>query len=290
MTQDELNKIEGLTDEQKTAILELANTEHNTLTGQIYGNFDNDMKSLGYEKPQGVKTYDFIKSTVQTLTDKVKTLEGDKAALQEQLDAKGGSDQTIANLRKANGDLQHQLDAERESRKNDKAQAAKELRDYKVTTALQNALVGVKFKANIPESIRNLAVKEATAKLASGTVDFDTDGNICFRDANGEIRLNAKNGNKPYTAQELLLESDELKEIVDFGRKKQGGGTEPSPTSLPNSIGVDMDGVKTQVEANDRIKKHLLDEGVSMSSPEYMEKFAKLQEELGVSKLPIGIF
>lgn len=288
MTQEELNKVEGLTAEQSAAILELVNTEHNTITGQIYGNLDKDMQALGYEKPQGVKTYDFIKTTIQTLGDKVKGLETEKSTLQAQLNENGGNDATIAELRKQNGDLQHQLDAERESRRTDAEKASKELRDFKVTTALNNALVGVKFKANIPESLRNIAIGKATERLAQATVDFDTYGNIVFRDNNGEILLNAKNGNKPYTAQEMLVESEELKDIIDTGRKKTGAGT-AEPSTQVQTTGVDMDGVKTQSEANDRIKRHLLDEGVTIGTKEYAERSAKLYEELGVAKLPLGV-
>ena len=50
------------------------------IRGELYGNIDNDLKELGFEKPTGVKTYAFLKDTVQSLKDKAAL--GDPAAIE----------------------------------------------------------------------------------------------------------------------------------------------------------------------------------------------------------------
>lgn len=289
-----VNNVKGLTEEQVGAIITMSSNElaamktsvTNEVTGSIYQNLDNDMKTLGFEKPDGKKSYEHIKEVVSRL-------KGENAGIAElnstieRLKSEGDAEmkRQYAELNTKYNDLTRQLDAERQSHTDDKAAAEKSLFEYKVGMAVKEAVAGIKFKSGIGDRMMQLSIADAQAEALNGkTVEFDSDNNITFRDANGAQILNANNLNKPYTMQELLLETAAMREIVDTKKVVNGGGTKGGEHQ---NASFDISEARTQVEADDLIKKHLLGKGISIYESRYAEEFSKLRSVSGVDKLPL---
>lgn len=303
MDKESLTKnVQGLTDEQVNAIVTMCNNELSTqketvtneVTGTIYQNLDNDMKTLGYEKPNGTKSYEHIKSVISKLKEsaaQIDPLNAKITDLEAQI-AKGGDEAIKAQLKALQtkySDIETQLEAERKSHTEDKDAATKALFDFKVSTAISQALTGVKYKTTVGERIRDLAINDAKAEiLKDRTIEFDDKGNAIVRNDKGVILTNPNNLNKPYTLQELLLETAALKEVVE-NTKRQGLGNE-NPDITPNSAVLDISGCKSQQEADELIQNHLLGKGIKRLSQEFEDEFTKLRTELNVDKLKPIIF
>lgn len=299
--------LKELSDEQIKAIAELSTNDENEIIGkkigEIYGNIDRDVQeTLGLEKPAGVKTYDWLKSdilpkvkessaTAKKLTDaeqKVKDLEKkiEEGASDEQLktqlkDAKDRADR-----------LSTQLEDEKKTYQQKLEEAQGNMTKMQVNNEMDKGLAGLKFQDEkvISSTVRNKMIEVAKQAITGKyQADWIDDGNggrqMVFRDDKGNILRNPNNKQHPYTAQELL--KAELKDILlDQKQKKgtggaggEGGGGEDDPADAPDVTGL------SQVQADEKIKKHLMAKGLERGTPEFTENFSKIRKALGVSSL-----
>lgn len=295
----------GLSDEQFAAIATMSQNDENTViankVGALHGQYDADiLAATGVAKNEGEKTFNYMKRVLtqfkaaadgqQTYLNEINSLKAEKAALEKKL-ADGAAD---AALKQKLADTETRLAQMQEQYNADKNAFAKEKKDYenkikavKVDFAFDKAFSGLSFKDGIDDSVKAVLLQDAKQKiLAKGTPDFvDVNGvsTLVFRDANGATLNNPNNNLQPYSALELLQGVDSLKSILGTGQK--GGGTGPLPS---NTSGVlDLSGVKTQVQADEVISKHLMDKGYTRYSTEFVNESAKLRSELGVDKLPL---
>src|SRR5574344_439534 len=290
--------VSGLTDEQYDKLVTLTtNNEEaiktkavNDTTGQIHQQYDNDLKELGYAKPDGKKSYEHVKETIsnlKNLADKSSSLTTELERMKEEV-KKGGSEEMKRLLAERDTqlkDIADNLSAERKAHDDAKKDFEQQLLNIKIQSSLSNALNAIKIKDGTPESIANLAKNAAVNALMEKNIEFDTYGNIIFKDDKGEILRNNKNGAKPYTAAELLVENDALKDIID-NKKLNGTGLKPTPT--PNNSPLDISDCKNQIEADEKIEQHLLSIGITRFSEVYQTKFTKLREDAGVAKLKLN--
>lgn len=299
-----------LSEERLAAIAEMSRNDENTVIGAkigaLHGQYDTDIFSItGIKKNDGEKSYDYAKRILneyKTKAESTASLQGkltaanNKIAELNQKIANGEGDEALRQQLKDTKNqvtqLQSQLSESAANFVKEKAALEDKLKNTHVDYAFEMAVSGLKFKAGIPESIHKVLLASAKNEvLSKGTPDFIEDGQggqkLVLRDANGAILNNPSNNLNPYTLKELVLQSS-LKDVIDLGRQQTGSGTKPLTDSSSSGNGtLDFSGVKTQVDANKVIEKHLLAEGLTRDSKEFAEKSLELYNENKVSELPL---
>jgi len=316
-------KLAGLTDEQLTVIETLSRNDEDQVIGQktkeIWDSVDTDLKQLtGKEKPGGVKSYDHLKTVVtelkktadsagdvKKLTDQIKTLENEKADLQDKL-KKGSNDEAlktqIASLEQRVKDKESELTKVKSTLEEEKTALTKKLEtqqaqavELQLNHAFDAHLVDnkIKFKGTIPEDLLKETLTNRKAQLMQTLKpDWVDDGSggrtLVFRDDKGEIMRNKENGLNPFTAGELFVQK--IGDLIDGGQQQRGGGTKPpaggggggTPTNL------DLSGVKNQIQADELIVSHILtNEKIAKTDPQFAERQKAIREEYKVAELPI---
>lgn len=294
----------GLSDEQLAAIATMSQNDENAViankVGVLHGQYDADiLATTGVAKNEGEKTFNYMKRVLtqfktaadgqQTYINEINSLKAEKAQLEQKL-ADGSADaalkQKLADTETRLSQMQAQYNSDKESFAKEKKGYEDKIKSIKVDFAFDKAFSGLTFKDGVDDSVKTVLMQDAKRKvLAKGKPDFvDINGvsTLVFRDANGATINNPSNNLQPYTALELLQGVDSLKSILGTGQR--GGGTEPIP---PRSVTLDLTGVKTQVEADEVIAKHLMDKGLTRYSSEFTTEAQKLRANLGVDKLPI---
>ena len=298
----------ALTEEQITAITTLSTNDENAViakkVGDIHGQYDRDIEAAtGLKKPEGTKTYEWMKTDVlpkvkatQDVEVKLATALAEKTTLEEQV--KNGKvdevvKQQLIDANKLVADLQKKATE-------DKATYDKSLLDVNTANAgilvnneFDKALVGQKFKDDkiISPAVRDSFIANAKLGiLAENKPDWIDNGaggkTLIFRDAQGEIKRNSANGLNPFTASELFLES--IGDVLDQGKKQPGAGSKaPGGGGGGGATTLDLSSAKNQVEADELATTHLMEKGLTRGSADYESEFAAIREENKVSDLPI---
>lgn len=290
--------LKSLTDEQIAVIEQLsANDENDVIarkTSEIYKGLDNDIKALFNKDRNSAeeKTYDYLKRVCaefiasndsKALNDTIEQLKKEKADL-----LANGDTESKRLLEQVNSELASaKSEYNKLKRLSDEKDAAhaKALTDIRIDSELKNALSGLKFKADVQESMLKLAKQAAIdAVKASNPTYINANGSemLVFKDANGGNILNPNNGLNPYTASEFLASKLKEYDVLDEGRKA-GGGTVTVQTSGGT---LDLAGIKTKTEAIEAISKSLLADGLTRGSEAYYNKLNQAMEDNKVNELP----
>jgi len=298
----------SLSDDQIAAISTLSVNDENKVIGEkigeVHGKYDQDIEEItGQKKPDGVKTYDFVKqvlgefktkaTSAPELQKQIDTYKTKVADLEKQITEGKGNEAIAQKLRDAEGklsQLQTQYETDKQTWEKEKGTYAEKITGLQVTTQFEKASAGLKFKVGYPESVQKTLLDTSQANiLAKYKPDWvEADGKkvMVFRDDKGEIARNKNNQLNPYTAEELMKEN--LKEVLDLGKKTTGTGTKnPAGGDTDTVDVVDIAGAKTQIEADELIVKHLMQIGETRGSASFAEKQKKLREDNGVNKLPL---
>lgn len=299
--------LSGLTDEQITAIVTLSQNDENSViakkTGEIYGALDNDVLEVsGIAKNGTEKTYEYTKRVIK----EIKAKADDAARLQGQIDsltkekarlekaiADGSADaETAKALKQAKADLASittQFNELNTKYNNAVADHEKEIFGIKVDNALQSASAGLKFKAGLPESVTRVILSQAAEKVKAMRPEAIDDGKggkvIVFKGEDGAILRNPNNQLNPYTAAELLTKELEAMDVLDKGRKQQGGGTGNSGGSGDGKA-IDVTGAKTRTEAYDMIAASLMSQGMTVGSAQFDAAMSQAWKDNNISALP----
>ncbi len=300
--------LNALTDEQKAIIIEMSRNDEASVigqkTGEIYGGLDADiLAASGIAKNGTEKTYDYAKRVIGEIKEKagkldeslkqINELSTEKARL-EKVIADGGADaetkrqltqaQTdLASVTKSFTDLKTQYDAQKE-------QHVKELFDIKLDSEFSRATSGLKFKADIPQSVTDVIVSQAVAKVKGMYPEYIDDGKggkiLAFKDAeNGAIMRNPEKNLNPYTASELVEKELKTMGVLESGRKQAGAGTKPQGGSGSGTI--DIAGARTQDEAYEAIASSLMAQGMTIGSNEFEAAMSKAWAANNVKSLPL---
>lgn len=299
--------LSGLTDEQITAIVTLSQNDENSViakkTGEIYGALDNDVLEVsGIAKNGTEKTYEYTKRVIK----EIKAKADDAAKLQGQIDsltkekarlekaiADGSADaETAKALKQAKADLASittQYNELNTKYNNAVADHEKEIFGIKVDNALQSASAGLKFKAGLPESVTRVILSQAAEKVKAMHPEAIDDGKggkvIVFKGEDGAILRNPNNQLNPYTAAELLTKELEAMDVLDKGRKQQGGGTGNSGGS-GDGKSIDVTGAKTRTEAYDMIAASLMSQGMTVGSAQFDAAMSQAWKDNNIAALP----
>lgn len=298
--------LSGLTDAQLTAIAEMSSNDENavigTRIGTLHGQYDADIFGItGIAKNQGEKSYDYAKrvlndykaqiASTTTIQAQLANAKNEIATLKQKL-ADGAGDETLKQqLKDAKAlatQLQQQLTQQASDSAKQKETYEKQIKDIYVDSAFREAVSDLKFKAGITDGIKAVLINAAKAEvLAKGEPDFiESNGKkvLVFRDKDGNVLNNPANNLNPFTASELLMQTS-LKDVIDPGKKQNGGGTGGNGGNGGNLF--DLLGAKTQLEVDKAIENHLLAEGLTRDSAEFADRFASMRADNNVAQLPI---
>lgn len=290
----------ALTDEQKAAIVEMSKNDETAVigqkTGEIYGGLDADiLAASGIAKIGAEKTYEYAKRVIgeikgqagnaTQLQSQITELTKEKTRL-EKVIADGGADAEtkkalsqakadLANVTKEYTDLKKEFDDAKQNHAN-------EMMNVRMDGEFAKASAGLKFKADLPQSVTSVLLNQAIAKVKGMTPEFIDDGSgtgtkvLAFKDSTGAIMRNPETNLNPYTAADLLKKELQTMGVLDNGRQQQGAGSQGGSGSGGGQGGsVDISGAKSQSEASDMISKALMAQGLTVGSSEYQAKFSE---------------
>jgi len=297
----------GLTDEQITAIENLSKNDEDsvlgTKIGEIYRGMDSSIATItGVQREGDEKTYKYLERATKTLkesAEKVNTLQtqitelsNEKTRLEKTI-SEGTSDKEAAKqLVQVKAELE-QTKTQYLSLKSDYDKATEthkaELFDSKISSELNLASSGLKFKADLPKEVTGVMLNTALSKLKTEyKPDYIDDGQggkrLVFRNKDGAVLNNPENQLNPFTAQELL--SKELTPILDTGRQQRGGGTGGTGGAGGGGQVIDISGAKTRVEANEIATKTLLQNGLTKGSNEFDAQMSQIWKDNNIASLP----
>lgn len=300
----------GLSDEQINAVVEMSKNDETTVigqkTGEIYGGLDADiLAASGIAKNGTEKTYDYAKRVIgeikaqagnaTELQNQISELTKEKGRL-EQVIAKGGADaETKRALEQAKADLANVTREYGELKtKYDTAQTEHEkaLFGMKIDGEFAKATAGLKFKADLPQSVVAVLTEQAVAKVKAMNPEYIDDGNggkvLAFMD-NGTPRRNPENNLRPFTAAELVAKELTTMGVLETGRKQTGAGSQGGGTGGQGSGTVDLSGARTQDEAHEIIVKQLLAQGKVNGTKEFDDAMAQAWKDNreAIKALPI---
>ena len=245
----------------------------------LHTRYDDDIFAVtGLRKNPTEKTYEFTKRVLaefKTKAEKAAVLEKEIGDLKKQISDGTGDKKTLADLeavQKAYKELE-------DSKTKEITDLRTQFDKYKDESEIVSASSGLIFKKNIPESAIKSRVKEVINDLTG--IASRQDGKLVFL-KDGVPMRNPHNALNPYTADELL--KDRLKEILDTGRKAEGGPGVSSEIVKE----YDKDGKITKiallipesVKTKEDLSKYLVTQKLLRGTQEYRKAYAEYSESL----------
>lgn len=299
--------LNGLTEEQITAITTLSQNDESTVIGQrigeIYRQFDATIATTtGIQRNGDEKTYLYLERAAKELSEKVKTTESlnkqiteltkEKTRLEKVIADGVGDVETKKALEQAKKDLNAvtkqftDLKAEFDSVK-EKHQ--RELFGVKIDNELSVARTGIQLKKELPTVVTDVVMSQAIEKIKGLNPEYIDNGKggtiLAFKDETGAIMRNPENQLIPYTAKDLLYKELKSMGVVDEGRVQPGGGT-TAPKSTTGGAIIDISGARNRVEAYENIASALMAKGLTNGSAEFDAEMQKAWKDNNVASLP----
>lgn len=302
--------LNGLTDEQKNAIVTMSRNDEEVVIGnrfrEVYNQLDETIaRETGIARNGDEKTYKYLERAAKALAAKANSVDGlnqkvsdltkEKERLQKALE-EGGDESIRKQLAQATKDLtsvRQQYDALKADYDKQKAEHASEILGMRIDNELSGAVKGLKFRSEFPQAATDTLLAQALNTVKGMSPEYIDDGNggqrLVFKGANGEIVRNPENHLEPFTAAELVTKELRAMGILDEGRRQTGAGTQPplgggGGTGLP----VDVSMARTQNEAHEIIAKSLMQQGMVNGSKEFQDAMTQAWKDNEVSKLPIN--
>lgn len=305
-------ELSGLTEAQINAIITLSQNDENsvlgTRIGEIYRQMDATIASAtGVQRNGDEKTYNYLERATKDIAEKAKGVDGlnnqiaaltkEKARLEKVIADGTGDAETKKALAQAQKDLAAvtkqftDLHTEYETAK---ANHATELFNVKIENELSVATANIKFKPELPQSVTGVILNQAIAKIKGMNPEYIDNGNggkvLAFKDGNGAIMRNPDNMLNPYTATDLIAKELKTMGVLDEGKPKPGGGTEPPKGGRGGNGGnggtIDVSGARNRVEAYDAISNALMQQGMTVGSAEFDAAMTQAWKDNNVSSLP----
>jgi len=297
--------LEGLTDEQLTAIETMSRNNENEIIGarfsEVYRRFDEmTAKESGIARNGDEKTYDYVPRAIaelkKQLTAQTKKLEGyeelknEKARLEKVIAESGTDEETKKAYEQQKKELESvqrkytELKGEYE-----KAQNAFEAEKFgmRIDAELRGAMANIQLKQSLPKSVTDLIVEKAFNQIKGMNPEYVDDGKggkvLAFKEADGTIARNAENSLEPFTASELLKKTLKGFDALEETQKTTGAAAQQQ---MPTNV-TSLSGARTQEQAYEQIKQKLMGAGLAVGSTEYQEAFDKEWVENKISQLPI---
>jgi len=253
---------------------------------KVHQNYDEDLFQLTGKRRRTdpeEKTFDFLKAVIgdyKTNETKIAEFETQIGDLKEKIKSNTGDEQLKKDLAEAMSNLatvKKLYEEEKETWGKEKGSLESSHQRSGMENILDRALIGIKFKDGISESVVKIVVDSVKNELleTAGIID----GVMIFKDKEGKTLINKDNAMNPFTADEMLR--SKLKDIIDEGRVIAGTGVKPE-------IKTDKDGNKTinyspsdSVKTKDDLHKDLSSKGLVQGSEEYNLAWEKYSGDYG---------
>lgn len=296
ITVDLLNENEilnVLTDEQKSAIATLSESNENEVIGNRFGEVYRQMDSTieeatGIKRDGAEKTYLYLKRAANEFASKYKDYDELKekvSSLTEQLKSGNGDTALKAQLESTQRELnavKEQYSLLKGEYESAESKYKSDLLNYQIDNELTRAKDGIKLKGGLSDFAVETLVSKAITNVKAKNPSFEERNGktiLIFRDEEGAPLLNRENAMNPFSAKELLTREFEALGILE---KKPGTGAGGNG-NLPKSGFV----ASTQVEADEVIAKMLSERGLTKTDPRYYEELKALRKQYNVSDLPL---
>lgn len=298
--------LEGLEKEQLEAVIQVVkdrvkdqndryDKDIERITGKTKPGDKHSYQHLENVLSDYVKTesaFNTLKESNESIASQLESLKVEKTTLEEALKA-GGDGAAVKALEQKLADKDNEINNIRTSFEEEKQTLSASLQTekdrnvgFQFGQAIDSHLLAnkVKFLDSIPEKLRTKYLEDAKKEvLTENKLDVLEGSKMVFRDKNGEILWSKETGQHLSPGELYLSKIDDL---IDKGQHQQGAGTKPGQGQ--SSKTVDLTGVKTKVEATDRITTHLLTvEGLAKTDPNFAKKQAELYQAADLGDLPL---
>jgi hypothetical protein len=240
--------------------------------GKVYGDIDKDIEAtIGKQKPDGVKTYDFLKdvlSDYKSRADSVSLIERELSDAKKALREKGSDTE----LKTQYENLEKRYNKAIEDFKKEKSEMEGKFVKQRIGSMIDSAMGKVKVNKNIPESAVKALMNTTRSELLESAVLRDDE--LQFKKGD-DILVDSTYS--PVKVDALL--NDRLKDIIDTGGKT-GTGTQPGQQGEageivpPDSAMVNLDELAKYLQESLIIKKGYTKNTVRKSD-EYIQLFGK---------------
>lgn len=302
--------LNGLTDEQKNAIVTLSKNDEEAVIskrfGEVYRQMDETIaRETGIQRNGDEKTYVYLERAARELATKVNSIAGlntriseltaERDRLKKAVEDGTGDEKLRKDLQQAQRDLEsvtNQYNTLRADYDKQKADHAAELINFRIDNELATAKGGIKFKGDLPQTATDVLMQQAIGKIKSLKHEYVDDGNggqrLVFIDANGAQMRNPEKQLEFYTVGDLLTKELKAMGVLDEGRKATGISTTPPKVSTQNgAIVLDLSGVRTQTEAQEIIAQTLMKQGMTNGSKAFQEAMTQAWKDNNVKSLPM---
>jgi hypothetical protein len=294
--------IEGLTDEQISALEVLSKNDEDRVIGQrfgeVYRDFDNAIAaSTGIAREGSEKTTAYLKRAAEALKVKADNNAGLQDKLTElqgrydKLVADGGSEemkQQLAQYKTDNESTRAALAEALAGQQKIEKRYQKEMLDYKVGAEFDRAASALKFKPDYSQNMIDVLRRDAVRAIKEKYNPAFEDNVLVFRDKEGKLAVNPADMLKPYGAAELLTEHLRSLGALDEGTRGNGGaGGNGNGNNNGGSRVVSLAGAKTRTEADDIIVADLLAKGLVSGTAAFTEARDAAWRENNVMSLPM---
>lgn len=302
--------LNGLTDEQKNAIVTLSKNDEEAVIskrfGEVYRQMDETIaRETGIQRNGDEKTYVYLERAARELATKVNSIAGlntritelttERDRLKKAVEDGTGDEKLRKDLQQAQRDLEsvtNQYNTLKADYDKQKADHAAELINFRIDNELATAKGGIKFKGDLPQTATDVLMKQAIGKIKSLKHEYVDDGNggqrLVFIDANGAQMRNPEKQLEFFTVGDLLTKELKAMGVLDEGRKATGISTTPPKVSTQNgAIVLDLSGVRTQTQAQEVIAQTLMKQGLANGSKAFQEAMTQAWKDNNVKSLPI---
>ena len=282
--------LKGLTDDQVKEIVTLSTNDEQIVIGkkigEVHGKYDEDIKALtGLDKNSGEKTYAYLKRAVKEKMPDVsklkETIETQKTAIAD-LTKKikdGSADETLksklVDAEKTLETLRTQMTEKETEHANKLKEMEAEVSSQLFEAHLESEVSKLVFKPDTDDAVKAAMVSVAKDYIKGQyTTDTDGNGNVIYKDKDGNLARNKDNKSFPFTTEELL--TSKLGPII--GESKPGGGT-GAGGKRSSGGSIDLSSATSQVEAEDMIRESLMKKGITTTDPKMAEEVSRIRKE-----------
>jgi len=251
--------------------------------GNLHQQYEKDFEPILGKKPDGVKTYNWIKeegTKLKSAAEKLTTAETKLGELETKLKEGKGDDALVKRIEELQGEtkrLEKLHKTAKEEWEQSRVKERTESLNLRKRSDLTNAMMGLKFlpKEIIDEDVRKTYVDKVLGELIT-IADYDESGKLVFKDTENQLMRNKDM--VVVTPNELL--SDRLKKILDNGRQQPGLGTDDTgkgKSDLHTDVVVPPT-VSTITELTTYLRANY--PNMKPQSKEYQVAFAKYSKDL----------
>ena len=242
----------------------------------VHQKYDDTIKAvLNIEKPHDLKTHEFLKIQLKTLTEDIQGKETKISDLEKAVGDKSG-DEALKLVKSDYEALQKKHQKTLDEFKGEKESLSKEVNKVKLMNHADHALMGIKFLSAVPEDARN-ALVEAAKDDAVNSASF-LDNTIVFMDADGQPQ---RDDNLNIITMEARLKA-KLKSIIDEGRVQKGVKIDPTiKKDEDGKIDVNIN-IPDSVKTMEGLINYLPEAGLVRGTEEYFAALKKYSEKLNL--------